>query len=108
VLGRFERGLARERLPHEEQRGETAERREEPQRLRLDVDRALELRLDGSLRVELDLLSVRDPLDPGSERVQVRVPALQPDPRELEPHAHAAAVGLVERRRHRDVHQPVL
>ena len=108
MFARLERGLACHRLPDEEQRGEGAERREDPERLRLQMDRALELRDDVPLRVDADRLSACDALDPGPEGAQIRVAALESDAGELDPRGDPRAVGLVERRRHRDQRKRVL
>ena len=108
MLGRLERDLARERLPDEQQRGDTPERGENPQRPHLDVDRAVELCLDGPLRLDLERAVAGDALDAGTERVQIRVPAPQPYARHVKPFPHATAVRFMEGRRQRGKAQAVI
>src|SRR5919205_283804 len=98
--GRLERRLAQQRLTRQEQRGGRREDAEQPQRLRLEVDRAPDLR-QARARLEERIVQVAgDSMDPRPERRKVRLTVLQAHRELLQPRPElAATVDSVERRR---------
>ena len=108
VIAGLERGLTGQRLGDQEQRGHAGQSREDPESLCLEVDRALELRHEVELGVDLDGLARGDPLGAAPEGGEVRVTVPQPDAGELEPLPHLVPIALVERRGRRHQHERVI